>query len=142
MSPAKGFTTEERAAMKARALELKAEERANRDAAAGEADVLAAIGDMPEPERALARRIHDLVRANAPQWTPKTWYGMPAWARDGKVVCFFQSSKKFGTRYATFGFTDQAKLDDGDLWATGFAVRALSDVVEARVVALVRAAVG
>ncbi|MFZ1472710.1 MAG: DUF1801 domain-containing protein, partial [Anaerolineae bacterium] len=109
----KGFTAEERAAMRERAQELKAEARANKDKAAGESDVLAKIAEMPEPERAMAMRLHEIIKASAPALSPKTWYGMPAYARAGKVVCFFQSAQKFQTRYATLGFTDEARLDEG-----------------------------
>ena len=137
----RGFTDEERHAMKARAQELKAEARANTDKAAGESDVLAAIAAMQEPDRTMARRLHDLVKASAPDLSPKTWYGMPAYARDGKVVCFFQSAQKFKTRYATFGFSDTAKLDDGAMWPVAFALKELSAVVEARINALVKKAV-
>ena len=136
----KGFTDEERHAMKARAQELKAEARANTDKAAGESDVLAAIAAMQEPDRTMARRLHDLVKASAPDLSPKTWYGMPAYARDGKVVCFFQSAQKFKTRYATFGFSDTAKLDDGAMWPVAFALKELSAAVEARITALVKQA--
>lgn len=141
-SAAGGFTAEERAAMKERAKELKAEARLAKDNAAGEADVLAKIGAMAEPDRKLAQRLHELVKANAPTLSPKTWYGMPAYARDGKVVCFFQDAGKFGSRYATLGFSDQAQLDDGHLWPTGFALTALGKAEEARIVALLKAAVG
>jgi len=136
------FTAEERAAMRDRAREVAAEARAGRDRAAGERELLARIAEMPEPERALATRLHELVAAAAPQLAPKTWYGMPAWARDGKVVCFFQSAGKFKSRYATLGFSDEARLDDGDLWPTAFAVRALSSADEKRIVALLERAVG
>src|SRR5262245_51521970 len=108
----KGFTDEERAAMKERAQELKAVARANKNKADGENDVLAKIAEMPEPERAMAKRIHAIIKASAPTLSPKTWYGMPAYARDGKVVCFFQSAQKFKTRYASFGFSDAATLDE------------------------------
>ncbi|KGM53699.1 hypothetical protein N800_06105 [Lysobacter daejeonensis GH1-9] len=128
--------------MKERARELKAEARLAKDKAAGEADVLAKIGEMAEPDRKLAQRLHELVKANAPTLSPKTWYGMPAYARDGKVVCFFQDAGKFGSRYATLGFSDQARLDDGHLWPTGFALTALGKAEEARIVALLKAAVG
>jgi uncharacterized protein YdhG (YjbR/CyaY superfamily) len=137
----KGFTDEERAAMKARAQELKAEERANKNKADGETDVLAAIAAMPEPDRAMAQRLHELIKASAPVLTPKTWYGMPAYAKDGKVVCFFQSAQKFKTRYASFGFSDAANLDEGALWATAFALKELTAAGEARIVALVKKAV-
>jgi len=136
----KGFTDEERHAMKARAQELKAGARADKDKAAGESDVLAAIAAMQEPDRTMARRLHDLVKASAPGLSPKTWYGMPAYARDGKVVCFFQSAQKFKTRYATFGFSDTAKLDDGAMWPVAFALKELSAVVEARITVLVKQA--
>ena len=137
----KGFTDEERAAMKARAQELKAEARANRDKAEGENAVLAAIAEMPEPERSMAKRLHAIVKASAPALSPKTWYGMPAYARDGKVVCFFQSAQKFKSRYATFGFSDEAKLDEGALWPTSFALKELTAAEEAKIVALVKKAV-
>ncbi len=119
----KGFTDEERAAMKARAQELKAEARANKNKADGESDVLATIAAMPEPDRAMAKRLHEIIKAAAPALSPRTWYGMPAYARDGKVVCFFQSAQKFKTRYATFGFSDAANLDEGALWPVAFALR-------------------
>ena len=129
-----GFTAEERAAMKERARELKAE--------ALESDVLAKIAEMPEPDRAMAERLHEIVKDSAPALSPKTWYGMPAYAnKDGKVVCFFQSAEKFNARYATLGFNDAANLDDGDMWATSFALLAWSPEVEKRVTDLVRAAV-
>jgi uncharacterized protein YdhG (YjbR/CyaY superfamily) len=135
------FTDEERAAMKERARELKAEARASRSRADGESDVLAKIAEMPEPERGVAMRLHGIIQASAPALSPKLWYGMPAYARDGKVVCFFQSAAKFKTRYATFGFSDQANLDDGGLWPTAFALTELTAAVEARIVALVKKAV-
>ena len=143
MSPKKdkGFTDAERAAMKERAKELKAEERANKDRAAGESDLLAKIAEMPEPERMMATRLHELVTATAPELMPKTWYGMPAYARDGKVVCFFQSAQKFESRYATFGFSDTANLDDGAMWPTSFALIELTPAIEERIVALVKQAV-
>jgi uncharacterized protein YdhG (YjbR/CyaY superfamily) len=138
----KGFTAEERAAMKARAQELKAEARADKDKAAGERAVLAAIAEMPEPDRAMAERIHAIVRASAPALSPKTWYGMPAYAnKDGKVVCFFQSAHKFKSRYATFGFNDDASLDEGTMWPTSFALTELTAADEARIGALVKKAV-
>jgi uncharacterized protein YdhG (YjbR/CyaY superfamily) len=136
-----GFTAEERAAMKARAKELKAEARADKDKAAGENAVLAAIAEMPEPDHTMAKRLHELIKANAPVLSPKTWYGMPAYAKDGKIVCFFQSAHKFSARYATFGFNDAANLDEGDLWATSFALKALTDAVEEQIIALVKKAV-
>ena len=137
----KGFTAEERAAMRARAQELKAEARANKNRAAGERDLLAAIAEMPGPDRALAERIHELVTASAPVLSPKTWYGMPAYAREGKVVCFFQSADKFKSRYATFGFSDQANLDEGAMWPTAFALKELTAADEAKIGALVKKAV-
>ena len=118
---AEGFTPEERAAMKERARELKAEARANKSRADGESDVLAKIAEMPGPDRALAKRLHAIVKASAPALSPKTWYGMPAYAKDGNVVCFFQSAKKFNTRYATFGFSDKANLDQGAMRLTRYA---------------------
>ncbi len=136
----KGFTDEERAAMKNRAQELKAEARANQNRAAGESDVLAAIAAMQEPDRAMAQRLHALITASAPALWPKTWYGMPAYARDGKIVCFFQPAQKFKTRYATFGFNDTAHLDEGAMWPTAFALKALTPTEEARIVALVKKA--
>lgn len=136
-----GFTDEERAAMKARAQELKAEERMNKDRAAGESAVLAAIAGMKDPDRAMAKRLHAIIQANAPDLSPKTWYGMPAYARNGKVVCFFQSAEKFNTRYATFGFNDTANLDQGDLWAVAFALHELTPAAEAKLGALVKKAV-
>jgi uncharacterized protein YdhG (YjbR/CyaY superfamily) len=137
----KGFTVEERAAMKERARELKAEERANKDRAAGESDLLAKIAEMPEHDRFMAARIHEIVKASAPDLWPKTWYGMPAYARDGKIVCFFQSAHKFNARYATFGFNDTASLDEGAMWPTSFALKDLTATEEARISALVKKAV-
>ena len=137
----KGFTDEEKAAMRNRAQELKAEARANKDKAEGENAVLAAIAAMREPDRAMARRLHAVIKAGAPALSPKTWYGMPAYARDGKVVCFFQSAQKFNTRYATFGFSDTANLDEGALWPVAFALKALTAAEEARISALVKKAV-
>jgi uncharacterized protein YdhG (YjbR/CyaY superfamily) len=137
-----GFTGEDRAAMKARAQELKAEARVNQDRAAGERDVVAQIDEMPEPERTMARRLDQIIQASAPDLSPKTWYGMPAYTRNGKVVCFFQSAQKFNTRYATLGFSDQAQLDDGDLWPTAFALKELTAAVEKRISELVKKAVG
>ena len=137
----KGFTDEERAAMKARAQELKAEARADKNKADGEMDVLAAIAAMPEPDRAMAKRLHEIIKASAPALSPKTWYGMPAYARDGKVVCFFQSAQKFKTRYASFGFSDAANLDEGAMWATSFALKELTATEEAKIGALVKRAV-
>jgi uncharacterized protein YdhG (YjbR/CyaY superfamily) len=134
-----GFTDEERAALKERTRELKAEARLNK--ADGESDVLAKIAEMPEPDRTLAERLHALIKARAPALSPRTWYGMPAYARDGKVVCFFQSAHKFKARYATLGFSDQANLDEGALWPTAFALRELTPTVEAKIVELVQQAV-
>jgi len=136
-----GFTDGERAAMKNRALELKAEARANENKADGESDVLAKIAAMPEPDRAMAKRLHAIIKASAPALSAKTWYGMPAYAKGGKVVCFFQSAEKFNTRYATFGFSDTANLDDGALWPVAFALKELTAVEEARIRALVKKAV-
>jgi uncharacterized protein YdhG (YjbR/CyaY superfamily) len=135
-----GWTDEERAAMKARARELKAEARANKDKAAGERDVLAKIAELPDPDRALAERLHAIVRASAPALSPKLWYGMPAYAKDGKVVCFFQAAQKFNSRYATFGFNDAANLDEGAMWPTAFALKELTADDEARIAALVKRA--
>ena len=137
----KGFTADERAAMKARAQELKAEERATRNRAAGERDVRAAIAALPEPDRDMAERLHAIVQAAAPDLWPKPWYGMPAYAKDGNVICFFQTSQKFKTRYATLGFSDKAKLDEGDMWATAFALKKLTPADEARIVTLLKKAV-
>jgi uncharacterized protein YdhG (YjbR/CyaY superfamily) len=138
-----GFTEEERAAMKERARELKSGARRGPRAAKpdGESEVLAKIAEMPAPDRALAERIHAVVTANAPTLSPRLWYGMPAYAKDGKVVCFFQSAQKFNARYATFGFNDDANLDEGTMWPTAFALTALTDDDEARLGALVRKAV-
>ena len=136
-----GFTAEERAAMKERAKELKAEARAKKDKAAGERDVLAKIAEMPEPDRAMAERLHAVIKAAAPELSPKTWYGMPAYAKDGKVVCFFTPASKFDSRYATFGFNDMANLDDGAMWPTSFALTELTADNEARIGALVKKAV-
>jgi uncharacterized protein YdhG (YjbR/CyaY superfamily) len=137
-----GFTAEERAAMRERAKELKAEERANKNRAAGESDVLAKIAEMPEPDRTMAERLHEIVKASAPVLSPKTWYGMPAYAnKDGKVVCFFQSAQKFNSRYATLGFSDKANLDEGAMWPTSFALKELTGAEEAKIGALVKKAV-
>lgn len=136
-----GFTDEERAAMKNRAKELKAEARATENRAAGENDVLAAIAAMQEPDRSMAERIHAIITANAPDLAPKTWYGQPAYARDGKVVCFFQPAQKFNTRYATLGFNDAANLDEDVMWPTAFALKGLTPTEEARISALVKKAV-
>ena len=132
-----GFTAEERAAMKERARELKASE----NEAEAERDVLGKIADMPEPDRSMAQRLHEIVKATAPALSPKTWYGMPAYAKDGKVVCFFQGADKFKARYATFGFSDEADLDKGALWPVAFALKELTPAVEAKIAALVKKAV-
>jgi uncharacterized protein YdhG (YjbR/CyaY superfamily) len=133
----KRFTAEERSAMRERARELKAGARKTD----GEAGVLAKINELPEPDRSMAKRLHVLVKASAPELSPRTWYGMPAYAKDGKVVCFFQSAQKFKTRYATFGFSDQANLDEGALWPTAFALKELTAASEARIGELVKKAV-
>jgi uncharacterized protein YdhG (YjbR/CyaY superfamily) len=139
----KGFTDEERAAMKERAQELKAAGRRGprADKVDGESAVLAKIAEMPQPDRAVAKRLHAIIKASAPALSPKTWYGMPAYAKDGKVVCFFQSAHKFKSRYATFGFSDTANLDEGAMWPTSFALRELTATEEARISALVKKAV-
>ncbi|MDP3450765.1 MAG: hypothetical protein Q8R87_09300 [Anaerolineaceae bacterium] len=141
-SKSAGFSAEEKAAMKERAKELKAEERANKSKEAGEKDILEKIEEMPEPDRSIATRVHEILKANAPILWPKTWYGMPAYAKDGKVVCFFQSGQKFDSRYCTFGFNDSAALDDGNMWPTSFALVKLTAEVEAQIVDLVKKAVG
>ena len=127
------FTDEERAAMKERAKELKAE--------AGESEVLAKIAEMPEPDRTMGERLHAIIKASAPDLSPKTWYRMPAYAKDGKVVCFFQSAQKFNSRYATLGFSDKANLDEGAMWPTSFALKELTAADETRIAALVKKAV-
>jgi len=139
MTPKKetGFTAEERAAMKERARELKAD----KSKADGESDVLGKIAEMPKADQAMAKRIHAVVKASAPDLTPRTWYGMPAYAKDGKVVCFFQSAAKFKSRYATFGFSDKANLDKGDMWPTSFALKRLTAADEKKIGALVKKAV-
>jgi uncharacterized protein YdhG (YjbR/CyaY superfamily) len=137
----KGFTADERAAMKARAQELKAEARASKNRAEGERDLLAAIAAMKEPDRAMAKRLHAIIEATAPTLWPKTWYGMPAYAKDGKVVCFFKSAEKFNSRYATFGFEEEANLDEGNMWPTSFALTKLTDAEEKKISALVKKAV-
>ena len=137
----KGFTDEERAAMKERAQELKAEARRGADKAAGESAVLAKIAEMRGPDRTMAKRLHAIMKANAPALSPKTWYGMPAYAKDGKIVCFFQSAQKFNSRYATLGFSDNANLDEGAMWPTSFALKKLTAAEEARIGALVKKAV-
>ena len=139
----KGFTAEERAAMRERAKEQKAEERAQKNREEGERAVLAKIAEMAEPDRAMAGRLHEVVKASAPDLWPKTWYGMPAYAnKDGKVICHFQSAGKFGTRYATFNFGDRANLDEGAMWPTSFALKELGAAEEARIGELVRRAAG
>ena len=138
----KGFTDEERAAMRARAQEMKAEARANKSKAEGESAALVAIAAMKEPDRALARRLHAIIKASAPSLAAKTWYGMPAYSKDDKVVCFFQSAQKFNTRYATLGFSASAKLDEGAMWPVAFALTKLTAVEEARISALLKKAVG
>jgi uncharacterized protein YdhG (YjbR/CyaY superfamily) len=139
----KGFTDEERDAMKERAQELKAEARRGRgaDKADGERDVLAKIAGMPEPDRAMGKRLHAIIKASAPALSPRLWYGMPAYAKDGKVVCFFQSAHKFKSRYATLGFNDSANLDKGAMWPTSFALKELTAAEEAKISALVKKAV-
>jgi uncharacterized protein YdhG (YjbR/CyaY superfamily) len=139
----KGFTDEERTAMRERAQELKADARRGPRAgkADGESDVLAKIAEMPEPDRAMAERLHALIKASAPDLSPRTWYGMPAYAKDGKVVCFFQSAQKFKARYATLGFSDKANLDAGAMWPTSFALKELTAAEEKKIGVLVKKAV-
>jgi uncharacterized protein YdhG (YjbR/CyaY superfamily) len=141
MKRSKGFTDDEKAAMRERAREAKAEAR-GASKAEGERDLLAKIREMRGPDRAMAERVHAIVTASAPALEPKTWYGMPAYAKDGKVVCFFQSAQKFKARYATFGFSDQASLDEGALWPTAFALKELTAAAEATIAALVKKSVG
>jgi uncharacterized protein YdhG (YjbR/CyaY superfamily) len=136
-----GFTEEEKAAMKERAKELKAEERANKNKAEGERDVLKKIAEMPGPDRSMAERLHAIITASAPDLMPRTWYGMPAYAKDGKVVCFFQAAAKFNTRYATLGFNDSANLDEGAMWPTAFALKELTAAEEGQIAELVKKAV-
>ncbi len=136
-----GFTAEERAAMRERARELKAASRSGAARADGERDLLAKIAEMPAPDRAIAERLHALITASAPDLAPKTWYGMPAYTRDGKVVCFFKSADKFKSRYATLGFEEAANLDDGAMWPTSFALTKLTAADEARIAALVKKAI-
>ena len=146
MSPTKDkqesnvWTDGEKAAMKARAKELKAEARAKNDRAAGEHDVLAKIAEMPESDRALGERLHAIIKSSAPVLAPRTWYGMPAYAKEGKVVCFFQSAQKFKTRYATLGFMHEANLDEGAMWPTALALKEMTAAVEKRIAALVKKA--
>ena len=135
-----GFTAEEKAAMRERAQEVKTARRGRRKAD-GESAVLAKIAEMSEPDRAMGKRLHAIIKSSAPGLSPKTWYGMPAYAKDGKVVCFFQSAQKFKTRYATFGFSDKANLDEGAMWPTAFALTELTAADEARIAALVKKAV-
>jgi uncharacterized protein YdhG (YjbR/CyaY superfamily) len=138
----KGFTDEERAAMKERATELKAEGRRGPRTKKpdGESDVLAKIAEMPKPDRAMAERLHAIIKASAPALSPRTWYGMPAYARNGNVVCFFQSAHKFKARYAMLGFSDKANLDEGTVWPVAYALKELTGADEARIVALVKKA--
>src|SRR5512138_65260 len=137
-----GCSAEEKAAMKERAKELKAEERMNKDRAEGEKAVLAKIAEMPEPDRSMAKRLHEIIKASAPVLSPKTWYGMPAYAnQNGKVVCYFTAASKFDSRYATFGFNDDANLDEGAMWPTSFALKELNAAEEAKISALVKKAV-
>ncbi len=137
-----GFTAEERAAMKERSQELKAAARAKNAKEDGERDVLAKIADMAEADRAIAERVHAIVTAGAPDLSPRTWYGMPAYAKDGQVLCFFKPAEKFKTRYATFGFSDRANLDDGAMWPVEFALKDLTGTEEAKIGALIRKALG
>ena len=136
------FTAEERAAMKERAAELKAQARGKASREDGERDVLAKISEMPEPDRAMAARLHAIVSAAAPDLVPRTWYGMPAYSKDGDVLCFFQAASKFKSRYAMFGFSDKANLDDGSMWPTYYALKKLSKTEEAKIAALVKQAAG
>jgi uncharacterized protein YdhG (YjbR/CyaY superfamily) len=137
-----GFTDEEKAAMKERAKELKAEARIAKNKEEGENAALTAIAAMPEPDRSMAARLHELIKANAPSLSPKTWYGMPAYTdKDGNVICFFQNASKFNARYATLGFNDKAKLDEGVIWPTSFALKELNAAAEEKIVALVKKAV-
>jgi uncharacterized protein YdhG (YjbR/CyaY superfamily) len=137
----RGFSADEKAAMKERAKELKAEERANKSREEGERELLAKIAEMPESDRVMAERIHEIVKANAPELSPKTWYGMPAYTRDGKIVCFFKAAAKFDSRYATLGFEELSNLDEGNMWPTSYALTKLTAADEARIAALVKKAV-
>lgn len=138
-----GFTADEKLAMKERVKELKAASRRGKDdKEEGERDVLAKIAEMSEPDRSMAKRIHEIVKSAAPELTSRTWYGMPAYAKDGNVICFFQNAGKFKARYSTLGFSDKAKLDEGTMWANGFAITRLTPADEARITALVKKAVG
>ena len=136
-----GFTDEEKAAVKARAQELKAEARASKDRDEGEKAVLAAIAALKEPDRSMARRLHEIIKASAPTLTPKTWYGFPAYAKDGKIICFFQYAQKFNTRYSELGFNDAANLDEGAMWPTRYALKELTATEEVRIRDLVKKAV-
>jgi uncharacterized protein YdhG (YjbR/CyaY superfamily) len=140
----KGFTADERAAIKERAQELKAQARrgarASKNRADGEREVLAKIAEMQEPDRVIAERLHAIIKANAPDLSPRTWFGMPAFAKDGNVLSFFQSAQKFKTRYATFGFSDKANLDEGGMWPTYFALKELTDAEETKILALLKQA--
>lgn len=140
--PLKGFTAEERAAMRERARELKAEARASQNRDAGEKAVLAATAKMPELDRTMAKRLHAIIKANAPELAPRTWYGMPAYAKDDRIVCFFRPAHKFKDRYATFGFNDKATLDEGAMWPTAFALKELTAEVEVKIGKLVKKAAG
>jgi len=137
----KGFTDDERSAMKERAQELKAEARMNKNRAEGEKALFGKIAEMEGADRAMAEKLHDIITASAPDLSPRTWYGMPAYAKDGKVVCFFQSAQKFKSRYATFGFSDEANLDEGGMWPTSFALKKLTAAEEAMIGALMKKAV-
>lgn len=136
-----GFTEEERTAMRERGQEAKAARRGSRASADAESDVLAKIAEMPDPDRTLAERLHALIKANAPSLSPRTWYGMPAYAKDGKIVCHFKNASKFKTRYATLGFSDQANLDDGTIWPTEFALTKLDLPTETRIIELITKAI-
>lgn len=136
-----GFTAQERAAMKERAREQRAEARISKNRAEGERALLEKVAELPEPDRSMAEKIHAIVSSTAPDLLPKTWYGMPAYTRDGKVVCFFQAAAKFEARYATFGFNDSANLDDGAMWPTSFALTELTPAAEKKIAALVKRAV-
>ena len=136
-----GFTAEEKAAMKERAKELKVEARANKKKEEGEKDLLEKVAEMSDPDHDMAKRLHEIITQSAPDLWPRTWYGMPAYAKDGKVVCFFQSAQKFNARYATLGFSDTANLDEGNMWPTAFALMELTATEEAKIIALVKKAV-
>lgn len=141
MASEKGFTKEEQAAMKERAKELKAEARANQKKEEGEKDLLEKIAEMAEPDRSMAKRLHKIITESAPDLWPKTWYGMPAYAKDSKVICFFQSAQKFNSRYSTFGFQHDANLDEGGMWPVAFALKKLTPAEEKTIIALVKKAV-